>query len=222
MRLVVDASVAVKWLVEEEHSDAADRLLDGNHELFAPRLMASEVGNALWRKVRMGELERSRAGALAAAISFEYFGPMAEGRSIGRRHLRSVGRKRGEEVGPDAVRLSPERWTVRSMTASTLPWRTGWARRWSRRTKSASSTRWRRRSTGPRWLRWTASSWSDRGRRLRRGGAAPCGRPRACRRAPSLNLPQRAAHLSSVTSWGGRRRLRLGDRSGAEHESRGA
>ena len=89
MRLVVDASVAVKWLVEEEHSDAADRLLDGNHELFAPRLMASEAGNALWRKVRMGELERSRAGALAAAIS-----EMA------------VRWTEDEEVGPDAVRLS--------------------------------------------------------------------------------------------------------------------
>ena len=89
MRLVVDASVAVKWLVEEEHSDAADRLLGGNHELFAPRLMASEVGNALWRKVRMGELERSRAGALAAAIS-----EMA------------VRWTEDEEVGPDAVRLS--------------------------------------------------------------------------------------------------------------------
>ncbi len=69
MRLVVDASVAVKWLVEEEYSGAADRLLEGSHELFAPRLMASEVGNALWRKVRMGEIERSRAGVLAAAIS---------------------------------------------------------------------------------------------------------------------------------------------------------
>ena len=89
MRLVVDASVAVTWLVEEEHSAAADRLLDGNHELFAPRLMASEVGNALWRKVRMGELERSRAGALAAAIS-----EMA------------VRWTEDEEVGPDAVRLS--------------------------------------------------------------------------------------------------------------------
>ena len=47
MRLVVDASVAVKWLVEEEYSDAADRLLEGRHELFAPRLMASEVANVL-------------------------------------------------------------------------------------------------------------------------------------------------------------------------------
>ena len=64
----MDASVAVKWLVEEEYSDNADGLLDGSHELFAPRLMASEVGSALWRKARMGEIERSQAGELAAVI----------------------------------------------------------------------------------------------------------------------------------------------------------
>ena len=69
MRLVVDASVAVKWLVEEEGSDAADRLLTGDGDLHAPRLMASEVANALWRKVRLGEVDRGRAGLLAAAMS---------------------------------------------------------------------------------------------------------------------------------------------------------
>ncbi len=69
MRLVVDASVAVKWFVEEEYSAEAGRLLEGGHELHAPRLLALEVGNALWRKARMGTLERSRAGTLAAAIS---------------------------------------------------------------------------------------------------------------------------------------------------------
>lgn len=88
-RFVVDASVAVKWLVEEEDSAAADRLLEPRHELFAPRLMASEVGNALWRKVRMGELERSRAGVMAAAISEMAVRWMAD-----------------EDTGPDAVRLS--------------------------------------------------------------------------------------------------------------------
>ena len=89
MRLVVDASVAVKWLVEEEYSDAADRLLEGSHELFAPRLMASEVGNALWRKARLGEIERSQAGLLAGAIS-----EMA------------VSWESDEGICPDAVRLS--------------------------------------------------------------------------------------------------------------------
>ena len=37
-RLVVDASVAVKWLVEEEHSAAAKRLIAEPYELHAPRL----------------------------------------------------------------------------------------------------------------------------------------------------------------------------------------
>ena len=68
MRFVVDASVAVKWLVAEEDSDIAEHLLDGRYELFAPRHMASEIGNALWRKVRVGEIGPRQAGALAAAI----------------------------------------------------------------------------------------------------------------------------------------------------------
>ncbi|MDE0098771.1 MAG: type II toxin-antitoxin system VapC family toxin [Truepera sp.] len=69
MRLVVDASVAIKWLVEEEGSETATRLLKGDHELHAPRLMVSEVTNALWRKARLGEIERGEAGTLAAAIA---------------------------------------------------------------------------------------------------------------------------------------------------------
>ena len=69
MRLVVDASVAVKWLIAEEGSDAAHRLAASGDDLYAPRLMASEIANALWRKARLGELERGRAGVLAAAVS---------------------------------------------------------------------------------------------------------------------------------------------------------
>ncbi len=69
MRLVVDASVAVKWLVAEEDSDAADRLLTGGDDLYAPRLLASEIANTVWRKTRMGEIERGRAGIPAAAVA---------------------------------------------------------------------------------------------------------------------------------------------------------
>ena len=89
MRLVVDASVAVKWFVEEEFSAEAGRLLESRHELNAPRLLASEVGNALWRKARIGELERNRVGALAAGISDA-----------------PVRWAEDEEYCPDAVRLS--------------------------------------------------------------------------------------------------------------------
>ena len=69
MSLVVDASVAVKWLIAEEGSDAAHRLAASGDDLHAPRLMASEIANALWRKARLGEIERSRAGALTATVS---------------------------------------------------------------------------------------------------------------------------------------------------------
>jgi len=47
MRFVVDASIAVKLLVDEPDSDAARKLVASGQELHAPRLMASEVANAL-------------------------------------------------------------------------------------------------------------------------------------------------------------------------------
>ena len=66
MRFVVDASVAVKWLIEEPDSDAAQELAASGEDLHAPRLMASEVANALWRKARLGQIERADAGAALA------------------------------------------------------------------------------------------------------------------------------------------------------------
>ena len=69
MKLVVDASVAIKWLVAEEDSDAAHQLVAGSDDLHAPRLMASEIVNALWRKARLGEVETGRAGVLMAAVT---------------------------------------------------------------------------------------------------------------------------------------------------------
>ncbi len=69
MRFVVDASVAVKWLVAEEDADLADRLAAGGEELHAPRLMASEAANVLWRKARVGEIGRAQAGAAMALLT---------------------------------------------------------------------------------------------------------------------------------------------------------
>ena len=55
-RFVVDASVAVKWLVPEIHAEAAGRVLRSRHELLAPDLIWAEVGNILLKKFRCGEL----------------------------------------------------------------------------------------------------------------------------------------------------------------------
>lgn len=64
--LVVDASVASKWLLPEEHSAAARRLLAQPDDLHAPDLISSEVGNVLWKRWRRGELAAAEAEALIA------------------------------------------------------------------------------------------------------------------------------------------------------------
>jgi predicted nucleic acid-binding protein len=59
--LFVDASIAIKWLVPEIHSDAALRLLEENNRLTAPDLIFSEIGNVLLKKPRSGEIEPDAA-----------------------------------------------------------------------------------------------------------------------------------------------------------------
>jgi predicted nucleic acid-binding protein len=44
-RLVIDASVAVKWVVPEPESDRAEALLD--HPLVGPDLLFAECANVL-------------------------------------------------------------------------------------------------------------------------------------------------------------------------------
>lgn len=56
----MDTSVAVKWHLEENHSDEAARLLDavGSEvsELLAPSTLQPEFFNTLWQQRRRGEL----------------------------------------------------------------------------------------------------------------------------------------------------------------------
>lgn len=58
--VVVDASLAIKWLVEEDDSDKAHALLQfwvtQDIDRIAPFLMPFEVVNALHRRVLRGEL----------------------------------------------------------------------------------------------------------------------------------------------------------------------
>ncbi len=68
MRIVIDGSVAVKWLVPESDSMIAMQLLDRSYELHAPRLLVSEVTNALWRIARSGSLDGFDAHRLVAEV----------------------------------------------------------------------------------------------------------------------------------------------------------
>jgi predicted nucleic acid-binding protein len=58
--LVVDASVAVLWTLEQRGSDRASALRteDG---LIAPSLIVAEIGNAVWKAVRRDDLPSEHA-----------------------------------------------------------------------------------------------------------------------------------------------------------------
>lgn len=61
MSAVVDASVAAQWVLQQELSKRADALR-GEDELIAPSLIAAELGNAIWKAVRWGNVSRAEAG----------------------------------------------------------------------------------------------------------------------------------------------------------------
>ena len=53
---VVDASIVVKWLVEEAHSAEAADILHSGSALIAPSLVFAEAANALWAMYRRGDI----------------------------------------------------------------------------------------------------------------------------------------------------------------------
>jgi predicted nucleic acid-binding protein len=67
-RFVVDASVAVKWVVEE--SGTAHALeLRRNARFLAPDLLVAECANILWKKVERDELSKREASLAARLLS---------------------------------------------------------------------------------------------------------------------------------------------------------
>jgi predicted nucleic acid-binding protein len=64
--IVIDASVALKWVLNEPGTDAADALLD--EDLIAPSLWLLEAANVLWRLSRHGEISVDAAKARLAEL----------------------------------------------------------------------------------------------------------------------------------------------------------
>jgi predicted nucleic acid-binding protein len=65
-RLVIDASIAIKWVVQETGTDEA--LLLRRHRLVAPDLIVAECANVLWKKTVRGELLPEEASAAAQLL----------------------------------------------------------------------------------------------------------------------------------------------------------
>jgi predicted nucleic acid-binding protein len=68
MKAVVDASVAAKWVIEEDRSDKAVLLLE-YEQLHAPDHWLAEAVNVVWSKVYKGDLDASDAEERMAVLS---------------------------------------------------------------------------------------------------------------------------------------------------------
>lgn len=64
MTLVIDASVAFKWFVEEPDSDAAQHILEREPARIAPDLVLLEIANTAWKKEQRGEISPDHATAI--------------------------------------------------------------------------------------------------------------------------------------------------------------
>lgn len=72
MKLVIDASVAVKWLIAEDRHQLARDVLGDGFVLMAPDLLLIEVANALRNKVRAKLIEEAQAKVAIDALP-QYF-----------------------------------------------------------------------------------------------------------------------------------------------------
>jgi predicted nucleic acid-binding protein len=79
MTVVVDASVAAQWVLDQEGSERA-ATLRAEDGLIAPSLIAVEVGSAIWKAVRRGAVKRADAliAAEIALAPFEWLVPTEE------------------------------------------------------------------------------------------------------------------------------------------------
>jgi predicted nucleic acid-binding protein len=65
---VIDAGIALKWVLDEPHSPAARSLLSGQHELIAPDLLYVEATNVLWKRVVRKEMTIDEASLCCAGL----------------------------------------------------------------------------------------------------------------------------------------------------------
>lgn len=78
---MIDASVACKWYLDEDESDRAQAILDGDELLVAPALLLAEVGNVLWQRLRKGQIQPRQADEIVTHLP-DVFLVLAETRDL--------------------------------------------------------------------------------------------------------------------------------------------
>lgn len=69
---MIDASVALKWFVDEEGSPQARSLVASGADLIAPDLVVAEVCNAAWRLVRVNVLPAGEEIRIASRVGYAF------------------------------------------------------------------------------------------------------------------------------------------------------
>lgn len=68
MIVVADANVAIKWYVNEIHSEKAEALLTPAYDVHVPELIYPEFGNIVWKKVRQNLLTQGEGAGIIKAF----------------------------------------------------------------------------------------------------------------------------------------------------------
>lgn len=61
---MVDANVAIKWMLPENYADDAIRILRSKKDFIAPDFIWVEVANVFWKKARQNEIKEEQAQAM--------------------------------------------------------------------------------------------------------------------------------------------------------------
>jgi predicted nucleic acid-binding protein len=79
MTFVIDASVALKWFIEEDGSAEATAFLNATDSLIAPDLIVVEVCNAAWKALRSGTISGEQQDYAASRLPelFDELVPLA-------------------------------------------------------------------------------------------------------------------------------------------------
>jgi predicted nucleic acid-binding protein len=77
---VVDASVALKWLIHEPLRVMALDLIDLRIAIHAPSLILAEIEQMLWHRLRSGEIDPAHAKQISRRIPdyFDFLHPVEE------------------------------------------------------------------------------------------------------------------------------------------------
>jgi predicted nucleic acid-binding protein len=68
VKAIFDSCVAVKWIIAEEDSEKARRILDFGQPGSAPSLVLAEMNNAIWKQLYKGQWTAQQAFAVQAII----------------------------------------------------------------------------------------------------------------------------------------------------------